>query len=394
MRSPTKGSGRLSSLLSTMSYATPEHVREIVMMPLVKRHGRSALVALVLLYMIHSFTVQKSIGGIVSEEQQQHSVSDQRSLRNSNSNHYHQVQQQPMVALISDNNGLDIRRTQEHVVTNRKSYSNMADFDGALRLFQVVQRLGMDQKELVVLVGGTHNGQASVNILDLCPTLSLYGFEIQKRHFLNSQKRLSVFPHASVLNMGWDESEQVNVPIGGQGAAGGLLDPKGQSEFMLQLETANTVALSDWTSRQMIAQVLYVVIDVGGHEPKVLRGMHLERRENQQKFPLFQVALGGTWAANHSRHQNDPWTQQDAARHLARWGYELFLIGTDDWLSINSDYFSEVDNPVLCNEGFGVFAQGNLLALHARYTPVHVQEHLYRHVREIRSNDDTDEMMA
>ena len=65
---------------------------------------------------------------------------------------------------------------------------------------------------------------------------------------------------------------------------------------------------------------------VEGHEPKVLRGMHLERGY-AKRFPLFQYELGGTWGHHDPRHNND-WTQGRAAGYLQNAGYELYLVAT------------------------------------------------------------------
>lgn len=230
-------------------------------------------------------------------------------------------------------------------------------------------------------------------MLEICPSLSLFGFEIQKNHFHNAQARLKSFAHATVLNLGWDETEGEDVPIGGKGASAGLFDPKGQRGFSLQSDTATTVSLSEWTRKTSVDQVLYVVIDTEGHEPKVLRGMQLKNIENQRKFPLFQYELGGTWAENDNRH-NDKWTQQTAARHLEDCGYQLFLIGTKEWLSIDANFFDEIGNPALTNEGYGNFVQGNVLALHSRFTPGPLKEQILRHVRTIGSTDSVNNAIA
>ena len=79
--------------------------------------------------------------------------------------------------------------------------------------------------------------------------------------------------------------------------------------------------------------------------------------------------LGGTWAQNDKRHNGDPWTQVDAALHLEKLGYELFLTHGHRWLHVESDFFQVENNPATDEEGFGPFVQGNLLAMHATFTP-------------------------
>ena len=92
--------------------------------------------------------------------------------------------------------------------------------------------------------------------------------------------------------------------------------------------------------------------------------MGLELPENRQRFPCFQYELGGTWAIHDKRHLGDRWTQFDTALHLECMGYKLFLVGEDNWLPITSDFFLVEGNPLVKDEGFGPFIQGNVLALH------------------------------
>ena len=72
-------------------------------------------------------------------------------------------------------------------------------------------------------------------------------------------------------------------------------------------------------------EVNYVLIDVEGKEPNVIRGMGLET--NRQMFPLFQYELGGTWSD--SRHDPGQWGQYGVAMYLKALGYALYLMGGD-----------------------------------------------------------------
>lgn len=135
----------------------------------------------------------------------------------------------------------------------------------------------------------------------------------------------------------------------------------------MQEATASTVVLHDWCDEQNITATAYILIDVEGFEPKVLRSMHLEQAANQKRFPHIQFELGGTRAARDPRHGGqDEWSQFDAAMHLHGLGYQLFLIGRDAWMRVPPDFFSE--GPHMHNdEGNGRFVQGNLLCLHSQY---------------------------
>jgi FkbM family methyltransferase len=277
---------------------------------------------------------------------------------------------------------MNTRKTQEYYKKHANLYSNRADFGGAKRLFSLIKQVGLDQKESVVLVGGTNDGQSSMNILNQCPSLSLYGFEIQVKHFeiAKNEFERSNFASATAINLGWDEHAAEGVGIGGSGSKGGLFDPKGQRGWIQQNNTATTVRLDEWTSAHAIDQVLYIIIDTEGHEPKVIRGMALDKVTNQKRFPLFQYELGGTWAEKDTRHGNDKWNQYLTAKHLLKCGYNLFHIGEKEWLSIDASFFSETDNPALSDEGLGPYVQGNVMAMHSQFTPSKLASKILEHV--------------
>ena len=129
--------------------------------------------------------------------------------------------------------------------------------------------------------------------------------------------------------------------------------------------------MSEWCHEHRVTSTSYVVIDVEGYEPKVLRGMHLEQPANQKLFPHIQYELGGTWGARDPRHGGvHEWSQYDAAKYMEQSGYLLFLIGEDGWMPVNADFFDDVTPGFghhMHDEGFGIFVQGNLLCLHSQY---------------------------
>ena len=146
----------------------------------------------------------------------------------------------------------------------------------------------------------------------------------------------------------------------------------------MQKGTTSTVAMAEWCEEQNISATSYVVIDVEGFEPKVLRGMHLEQTANQKRFPHFQHELGGTWALRDPRHgRPQEWSQYDTAVHLKRCGYLLFLIGTDGWLHVSPGFFKEGAH-MLEEEGNGKFVQGNLLCLHSTYSRKAVMDTVFQ----------------
>ena len=267
---------------------------------------------------------------------------------------------------------------------DRSEYSNKADFKANERLFRYIKSLALDGKESIVFVGGTNDGQLSKTILSWCP-ITFYGFEIQDKHFLNAKNRLTGFENVHMINMGWSEHAQQNISIGGTGETAGLYDPKGQRGWKVLTEkTVDTIPVSDFALQKNITRVLYIVIDTEGHEPKVIRGMNLNVTENQKRFPLFQFELGGTWAAADNRHWNDPWTQKTTIQALEEWGYSTFMVGLNDWLAVDKDFFEEEGNPAMENGGFGKFIQGNVLAVHRNFIPHGLKELIMSEVRYVR----------
>jgi FkbM family methyltransferase len=280
---------------------------------------------------------------------------------------------------------VDTPRTQEYFLLHKQDYNNKADTAALLRLFGYAcsPEVGLNQASSHVLVGGTNDGADVVQILETCPNISFSGFEIQESFFHMARTKIQQYANAKMYNLGWDEQRSTGVRIGGDGETAGLYDPQGQHGFSMQEETTvQTVVLAEWTNQQSIDYVLYLLIDTEGYEPKVIRGMHLERKENQRKFPLFQFELGGTWGEGDNRHSgfNETWTLHIAAQKLDQWGYSLFLIGRADWLTVTPDFFDPSTRPqdkanqadqqplVFEDEGYGMFVQGNLLAMHNEFT--------------------------
>eukprot|EP00940_MAST-03C_sp_MAST-3C-sp2_P001710 g1710.t1 len=231
-------------------------------------------------------------------------------------------------------------------------------------MFRFFREQGQNKKSSVVLVAGVNRGQSMVNILKEAPDVTLHGFEIQEKERREAKRVTRQFQNVIVHGQGWGEKKEKNILIGGRGGLAGFFDPNGQRGWTLSGETGETVRLDAWTKENHIEQVLFVLIDTEGYEPKVIRGMGLELLENRKRFPCFQYELGGTWAREDSRHLGDKWGQLETAQYLESLGYELFLVGADDWLPIHSEFFRADVNPIAEDEGFGPFVQGNALALH------------------------------
>jgi FkbM family methyltransferase len=280
------------------------------------------------------------------------------------------LREQPRHAKLAD---LSCTFTHDHrttqLVWKTVLNANNADFAALERLCTAFQASGISDERSIVLVGGTNAGQLSEKLLSLCPNLTFHGFEIQREYFMQASEALKMFPHAQMHNLGWSERAASTVPIGGSGKIAGLYNPEGQRGLNLTRETVSTVSLAAWIEAEGILQVTYAVIDTEGNEGRVLRGMRLENTQNRRAFPLFQFELGGTWARRDKRNGGDPWSQIDAAVYLEDLGYELFLVGNDNWLYVQSEFFEPKKNVAILDEGFGPFIQGNILAMHIDYTP-------------------------
>ena len=187
-------------------------------------------------------------------------------------------------------------------------------------------------------------------------------FEIQQKRFKDSSL-------VTVHRKGWSDKVQtfrITVPAG-ESELAGLFAPAGKWKTAPQLNgTVETIPLADFVTEQGIFDpVSYVLIDVEGKEPNVIRGMKLER--NRHIFPLFQYELGGTWTD--SRHDADQWGQYGIAVYLRALGYNLYLAGADGGegskkpvlLSLHPEFFRftclrpEID------------VGGNLLAVHTSF---------------------------
>ena len=128
--------------------------------------------------------------------------------------------------------------------------------------------------------------------------------------------------------------------------------------------------------------------------------MNLE--QNVDKFPMFQVELGGTWIDK--RHSGN-WTQGDLAEYLENLGYDLFLLGGDKYWTEHKEasygfdhrgcpkllrvYSAMFKNKALLRGDHGYtpvgleYAQGNLLAVHFEFVREEIREVMADQMREL-----------
>jgi len=93
--------------------------------------------------------------------------------------------------------------------------------------------------------------------------------------------------------------------------------------------------------------------------------MELEKEASQERFPMFQFELGGTW--KDERHNNDPWSIQSTMKHIEDAGYEIYMIGTENWMRVYHEFFTDQYFNHL-ETGDGHYAAGNALCIHKRFS--------------------------
>lgn len=227
-----------------------------------------------------------------------------------------------------------------------------------------------------LLLGGLNRGQLAGLVLEGCPGPTLHGFEIQEDLYEASLLRYSALrSRVRVNNLGMSSAAGAASvgQVGGHETAGLYsIDPAPVAQRAAAAAAKNgtgpaptpriarTVRLDDYVDAKGLRNaVCAAIIDVEGHEAKVLQGMDLPARAAQ--FPVIAVELGGTWAPRDPRRAGS-WLQADAARFLTNVGYRLYLIGADALLPVNEKFFA--DSRAL-DAGRGTFVQGNLLAMWA-----------------------------
>ena len=246
-------------------------------------------------------------------------------------------------------------------------FHNKADFNGIRRLMDIFLNEGLCNSNTVFVVGGVNDGQLATDILKTCPSIKFYGFEVQAEVAQSTSKVLAQYSEtAKVLNYGMSDKEKDGLTVNGSGEGAGLYVPT--KSWYLQggpvHAKVSSVKLARWVERENIKRVSYLVIDTEGYEPKVIRGMELEKVASQERFPMFQFELGGTWADE--RHNDDPWSIQATMKHIEDAGYEIFMIGTENWMRVYQEFFSEQYFNHL-ESGSGYYAAGNALCVHKRF---------------------------
>ena len=223
-------------------------------------------------------------------------------------------------------------------------------------------------------------GYLAFQILSLCPEATFVGSEIQLIALGMARRLLSNFTHAHVYHCAWSDHSAENLKIltnaEGDSEGGGLIsteedlkrNPRGLSESDYEV---SVLTLEEFAIQHRIEKALLLIIDTEGHEPLVIKGMHLENDVNRKRFSFLHYELGGTWAERDSRHPPGSMTQYQTALYLDALGYEIYMIGCNGFLPVEPAFFNNVENFTSSleqrNEGFGFFVQGNALAMYRSY---------------------------
>ena len=126
----------------------------------------------------------------------------------------------------------------------------------------------------------------------------------------------------------------------------------------------------------------YVVIDVEGHELKVIEGMNLEK--NYKNYPMLQIEVGGTWV-DPTRSAMSMFQSEFVDMMISDLGYKVFLMGeksnepvylplTKQMVRDSCQYKGNSKCP-LC------YLDGNLLAIHPSHVRKDIVSHVYENIK-------------
>eukprot|EP00956_Cyclotella_meneghiniana_P036040 scaffold120593_cov39-Cyclotella_meneghiniana.AAC.4 len=189
-----------------------------------------------------------------------------------------------------------------------------------------------------ILVGGLNEGQFATTLLDICPSATLHGVEIQP----------------DVFEKFWRA----------------VYSGKGQTAQLVDAETAHR---SSTTQMVKVSTILEFARDLGIALTKqftssLIKGMALEDKANRRLFPVFRLEVGSGWDQFSKLH----WNQHETAIHLERLGYELYLIGEAYYWRVFAAFFERgvgaINTKPRCNTNYTtdeqIFVWGNVLAIH------------------------------
>ena len=254
---------------------------------------------------------------------------------------------------------ISIEKQKNVYQSNSWEFNNGADFKQMGRLLSIVDEGFKHEVSSTFLIGGIDRAQMTLVVAGIISTnIPIHGFEILKLSQEASSAIVAGYTNVHIHHMAWGEYS-------------GIIDEESGP--------VNIITISEWMDLNFIKLAIYTLIDAEGYEPRILRGMRLFELHNQQRFPIIQYELGGTWAKYDKRHGGEnEWTQKQAAEYMRSNGYELFIIGENNWMRVDAEFFEEGAHSL--DEGRGKFVQGNLLCLHLHFCPPSIMRHVLQYV--------------
>jgi len=206
-------------------------------------------------------------------------------------------------------------------------FNQFADFPALMHLTSTIMPAYKGKCDcLVVANGGLAEGAMIRSFSDLCPEIHGVGFEIRKDGMHSVDFNLELFkgfPNVHVFHRGMS-SMSLRLKAAGSNALATLVSESSRRPSHLKgEEPVETIVPSLFMPKQGISRVEYFSIDCEGHDYEVIHGMHLHTEAKRALFPVFQFELG-----IQTQLASTEWRQLgDVTKHLASFGYELFLIG-------------------------------------------------------------------
>jgi len=219
----------------------------------------------------------------------------------------------------------------------------------------------------VLVTGGLNKGKLALQLMQLCPTIQLFGVEIQESAWKEATALLRPYPSAKTFHQGWGNETTRMKWHGSEEGAGFYIANSVMPDTQESGQEVPVTTLLEFLADNAIIKVDYLLVDAEGYETPIIQGMQLHVEEHRKKFGVFQYELGGTWERADPRHPKGSWSQFVTAIYLESLGYELYLIGCDNYLRVSSMVFAMTHDEVL---------GGNCLAVHPAFANANILENV------------------
>ena len=239
------------------------------------------------------------------------------------------------------------------------TFADKKDFMAVLDMLTTIDCKASGGTALTVINGGLNDCLFASQMLKLCPGLTIHGFEVARGNADSCRIALSAYRGARVHNQGmsrgrgtahliFDCASDKSCSNSSQGGAmtGIVLGELQKQQKQSSGTEVPTVGLLQFAEQQQLQRAHFTLIDTEGHEPEVLRGMHLRRALGPATFGAIQFEISGFWIDPARRAWRSNSSQLAAAwftqaNHLDRAGYRLFMIGGTSRCKVTShDHYS------------------------------------------------------